>query len=137
MRVSSYSKVDAVEQGGVVNSGARGTKDRNLRPQDRGGLVFYSNASIVPIICPIIFKYLVPVIYSTGTPGGVVASGSSLELPRAAAAADTRGQYSTCTLVRYAMRGQQRGAREGGTRERGTGRKRSLGLLVVRQQELG
>ena len=27
--------------------------------------------------------------------------------------------------------------REGGTRERGTGRKRSLGLLVVRQQELG
>jgi hypothetical protein len=39
------------------------------------------------------------------------------------------------------MRGQQRGAqerrREGGTRKRRTGRKRSLGLLVVRQQELG
>jgi hypothetical protein len=39
------------------------------------------------------------------------------------------------------MKGQQRGAqerrREGGRRERETGRKRSLGLLVVRQQELG
>jgi hypothetical protein len=113
---------------------------------DRGGLVFYSNTSIVPIICPIIFKYLGPVIYSTGTPGDVVASGSSLVLPRAAA--DTRGQHSTlryagASIVRYAMRGQQRGAqerrREGGTRERRAGRKRSLGLVVVvaRQQELG
>jgi hypothetical protein len=27
--------------------------------------------------------------------------------------------------------------REGGTRERGKGRRKSLGLLVVRQQELG
>jgi hypothetical protein len=39
------------------------------------------------------------------------------------------------------MQGQQRGAqerrREGGTRERGTGRRKSLELLVVRQQELG
>jgi len=38
------------------------------------------------------------------------------------------------------MEGQQRGAQErrrgGGTRERGTGRRKSLGLLVVRQQEL-
>jgi hypothetical protein len=41
------------------------------------------------------------------------------------------------SIVRNAMQGQQRGAqerrREGGTRER----KKSLGLLVVRQQELG
>jgi hypothetical protein len=84
----------------------------------------------------------------TGTPGGFVTSGSSLLLPRAAA--DTRGQYSTlhytgASIVRYAMQGQQRGAqeqerrREGGTRERGKGRRRrkSLGLLVVRQQEIG
>jgi hypothetical protein len=39
------------------------------------------------------------------------------------------------------MHEQQRGAqerrREGGTRERGKGRRKSLGLLVVRQQELG
>ena len=38
------------------------------------------------------------------------------------------------------MRGQQKGAqerrREGGTREQGTGRKRSLKLLVVRQVEI-
>ena len=50
-------------------------------------------------------------------------------------------RYTGASIVRYAMRGQQKGAqerrREGGTRERGTGRKRSLGLLVVRQQELG
>ena len=81
---------------------------------------------------------------SAGTPGDVVASGSSLVLPRAAA--DTRGQHSAlrytgASVVRYAMRGQQRGAqerrREVGTRERRTGRKRSLGLLVVRQQEPG
>jgi hypothetical protein len=39
------------------------------------------------------------------------------------------------------MQGQQREAqerrREGGARERGTGRRKSLELLVVRQQELG
>jgi hypothetical protein len=41
--------------------------------------------------------------------------------------------------VFYAMQVQQRGAqertKEGGTRERGTGRRKSLELLVVRQQE--
>jgi hypothetical protein len=53
---------------------------------------------------------------SNGTPGDfVVASGSSLVPPRAAA--DTRGQYSTLhytggSIVRYAMQGQQRGAQE-------------------------
>jgi hypothetical protein len=31
MRVSSYSKADAIEQRDVINSGVRGTKDRNLR----------------------------------------------------------------------------------------------------------
>jgi hypothetical protein len=47
MCVSSYSKVDAAEQKDVVNSGARGTKDRNLRTE-------VGCKSIVPI----------PVIYS-------------------------------------------------------------------------
>jgi hypothetical protein len=104
-------------------------------------LVFYSNTGRISIIHPIIFKYLVPVNYTTGTPGDFVASGSSLVLPRAAA--DMRGQHSTlqvhytgASIVRYAMQGQQRGAqerrREGGTRERGKGRRKSLGLLVVR-----
>jgi hypothetical protein len=31
MCVSSYSKVGAIEQRYMVNSGVRGTKDRNLR----------------------------------------------------------------------------------------------------------
>jgi hypothetical protein len=62
------------------------------------------------------FKYLfaVPANYTNGTPGDFVASGSSLLLPRA-------------SIVRYAMQGQQSGAqerrREGGTRERGKGRR--------------
>jgi hypothetical protein len=94
----------------------------------------------VPVIYPIIFKYLVPVNYSNGTPGDFVASGSSLLLPRAAA--DTRGQHSTlrytrtwASIVCYAMQGQQRGAqertREGGTRERGKGRRKSAGQIHV------
>ena len=33
IRVSSYSKVGAVEQKDVVNSEARGRKDRNLRTE--------------------------------------------------------------------------------------------------------
>ena len=137
--VSSYSKVDAVEQKHVVNPGVRGKKDRNPR-----WLVFCSNTGRIPAICPVMSKCLVPVNYAAGAPGDFVASGSSLVLPRAAA--DTRGQYSTlhytgASIVRYAMQGQQRGAqerrREGGTRERGNGRRKSIGLLVVRQQELG
>jgi hypothetical protein len=120
----------------MANSGARGTKSRNPKTE-------VDCRSIVPIICPIMFKYLAPVIYSVGlvqhcTPGDVASSGSSLVLPRAVV--DTRGQYSTlrytgASVVRYAMRRQQRGAqegrREGRTRERGTGRKRSLGLLAA------
>jgi hypothetical protein len=141
MSVSSYSEVDAVEQKDMVNSGVGGAKDRNLRTEVGCRSIAIS---IIPIIYPIIFKYLVPVIYSIGTPGDFAALGSLLVLPRAAA--DTRGQYSIlpytgASIVRCAMQGQQRGAqerrKEGGTRERGTGRKRSLGLLVVRQQELG
>jgi hypothetical protein len=149
--VSSYSKVGAMEQrhtaGSMVNFKSEGCEGQE--PLDRGVLVNSSNTSIAPITCPITYKYrvLIPVIYtgSTGTPGDfVVASGSSLVLP--GAAADTRGQHSTLhytggSTVRYAMQGQQRGAqerrREGGTRERGTGRRKSLGLLVGRQQELG
>ena len=33
MSMSSYSKVDAVEQKDMVNSGVEGTKDRNLRTE--------------------------------------------------------------------------------------------------------
>jgi hypothetical protein len=77
--------------------------------------VFYSNTGRILIYYPITFKHLAPVNYTTGTPGGVVASGSSLVLPRAAA--DTRGQHSTlhytgASIARYAMQGQQRGVPE-------------------------
>jgi hypothetical protein len=37
MGVSSYSKVDAVEQEDMVNSGVRGMKDRNLNPRTEVG----------------------------------------------------------------------------------------------------
>jgi hypothetical protein len=40
MRVSSYSKVDAVEQRYMVKSGARGKKDRN--PRSEIGVDWYS-----------------------------------------------------------------------------------------------
>ena len=46
--------------------------------------MFCSNTGRIPIIYQIILKYLVPVNYTTGTPGNAVASGSSLVLPRAA-----------------------------------------------------
>ena len=52
MRVSSYIKVDAVEQRDVVNSGVGGAKGRNLRTG-------VGCTSTVPIIYPIISKYLV------------------------------------------------------------------------------
>ena len=55
MRVSSYSKVDAVKQRDVVNSGVRGTKDLDLRTE-------VGCTSIVPVIYPTIFKYLVPAL---------------------------------------------------------------------------
>jgi hypothetical protein len=47
MRANSYSKVDAVEQRGVVNSGMRSKKDRDLRTE-------VDCALSAPIICPII-----------------------------------------------------------------------------------
>ena len=62
-------------------------KDRNIR-------IGVGCALIVPIIHPTTFKYLAPVIYSTGTPGDIAASGSSLVLPRAAAG--TRGEHAIC-----------------------------------------
>jgi hypothetical protein len=101
-------------------------KDRNLRSRWIGILLQYEYRTYY-LPYHMLHKYLpvVPVIYSAGTPGGVVASGSSLVLPRAAA--DTCGQYSTlryarASIVRCAMRGQKRGAQKEG----------SLGLLVVR-----
>ena len=45
MCVSSYSKADAVEQRYMVNSGVRGTKERNLRTE-------VDCKSIVAIILP-------------------------------------------------------------------------------------
>ena len=41
-----------------------------------------------------------------------------------------------CYALCRGSRGAQERRREGGTRERGTGRRKSLELLVVRQQEL-
>jgi hypothetical protein len=118
----------------MVSSEARGAKDWGL-------VIEVGCALIVPIIYPIISKYLVPLIYSTGTPGDVVASGSLLVLLRAAAG--TRGKLSTlhytgASIVRYSMQKQQGGGageeerRRDEARERGEGRKRLLGLLVVR-----
>jgi hypothetical protein len=127
----------------MVNSGVRGTKQER-RPTPGPRLV------VSTVISNLSYSSTVPsagkLYCSNGTPRDVVASGSLLVLPRAAA--DTRGQYSAlhhtgtgASIAHYAMQGQQKGAqerrREGGTRERGKGQKRSLGLLVVRQQELG
>jgi hypothetical protein len=90
--------------------------------------VNYSNARIVPVIYPITCKHRTPAIYGTvlGLQGDfVVASGSSLVLPRAAA--DTGGQcsmlrYTGGSAVRHAVKGQQRGRRRGGEKEgRGNG----------------
>jgi hypothetical protein len=67
----------------------------------------------------------VPAIYTAGTPGDFVASGSSLVLPRAAA--DARGQcsalhYTGGSAAQCAMQGQQRGAgEEESRRDEGTG----------------
>ena len=129
MRVSSYSKVDAVEHRDMVNSGGD-TKDRNLRTG-------VGCTPVVHVICPITSKYLVPVIYDTGTPGDAVASGSSLVLPRGATG--RRGQYSAlrytgASIVCYAMQGQQR--RDEGTGERAKEVARTVGGTVG-QQELG
>jgi hypothetical protein len=84
-------------------------------------LVIYSNASVVAIVYPITCKCLAPVIYSAGAPGDfVVASGSSLVLPRAAVltAADTGGQHS---MLRYTGSSTARCAMEGGAAEGGAG----------------
>jgi hypothetical protein len=91
MRVSSYSKVGAVEQRYLVNSGARDKKkDRNPR-SGWIGILLYSNTGRIPTTYPIIFKYLVPVNhFMCWTPEDAVASGSSLVLSRAAA--DAHGQ---------------------------------------------
>ena len=105
----------------------RGVRRRTGTP-DRGGLVFYSNTGRILIYYPIVFKHLVPVNYSTDTPGDVVASGSSLVLPWAAA--DTRGLCSTLlytggSTVCHAImlcRGSREGRRRGGEKEgRGNG----------------
>jgi hypothetical protein len=105
---------------------------RRTGTADWGVLVFYSNTGRTLIYYPIMFKHLAPVNHAAGAAGDVVASGSS--------------QHSTLrcagvSVARCAVQGQQRGAlerrREGGTRERGNGQRKSLGLLVVRQQGLG
>jgi hypothetical protein len=133
----------------MVNSGARGTKQER-RPTPGPRLVVSNIYTQPTIYIQVPSATVAPANCSNGTPGDVAASGSSMVLPRAAAG--TRGQHRHSTLhqhhtgasiVRYAMQGRQRGAQErrreggAGTRERGEGRKGSLGLLVVRQQELG
>jgi hypothetical protein len=45
--VYSYSTVDVIKQRNMVNSGVRGTKDKDL--SDRGVLVNSSNTGIIPI----------------------------------------------------------------------------------------
>jgi hypothetical protein len=141
MRVSSYSKVDAVELRYMVNSGARGTKNKGLRTE-------VGCTSIIPIIYPIIFKCKVPVIYTAGAPGDFVASGSSLVLPRAAA--DTRGHHSTLhytggsaeySALCYAGEAEGGAGEEERRRDEGTGDgakevARTAGGKV-RQRELG
>jgi hypothetical protein len=113
-----------VEQRDMVNPGVRGTKQER-RPTSGPGLG-------VSNFYPIMFKCLVPANYSNGTPKDLVASGSSLVLPRAAAG--TRGQHRAlahCTMQELAQcaipckgsRGQ-RGAHageEGRMRDEGTG----------------
>jgi hypothetical protein len=70
----------------------------------------------------------VPVIYTAGTPGDLVASGSSLVLPRAAA--DTRGQHSALhytggstqhSAVCYAGTAERGAGEEERRRDEGTG----------------
>jgi hypothetical protein len=102
---------------------------------------------LIPSLSSIMFKYLALANCSGCTPGDVFASGSSLVLPRATAG--TRGQYIIvlihCTiqeLAYYAVlcKGSRGGCRRGGEKEgrgNGKGRRKSLGLLVVRQQGLG
>ena len=108
--ICTYARKQLIKVGAA---GARGTtKNRNLGIEvDCTVRVSY----LISNTWPIISKYLVPVIYSIGSPGGFVASGSSLVFPRAAA--DTRGQYSTlhytgASVVRYAMQEQQGRAQE-------------------------
>jgi hypothetical protein len=131
MCVRSYSKAGAIEQRYryMVNSGVRGTG--NVRRTITSGPRWTVRVSY--LISILLFHNLVSSTGTGNTPGDFIASGSSLVLPRDAA--DTRGQYSTLhytggSAVRYAMQGQQRGAqerrREGGTRERGTGRRKPL-----------
>ena len=104
----------------------------------------------VPIICYLPYHIqvpsIVPVIYSIGI---VLQEVPSLRARRWCFLGPLRAVLYTAvhytiqelSIARYAMQGQQRGAQERrgdeGAKERGKGRKRSLGLLVVRQQELG
>jgi hypothetical protein len=128
MCVSSYSKVGAVEQRYVVNSGARGTKDRNLRIEVYW-YVNYSNTSIVPITYPITCKYRVPVIYRT-LELGLQGTSSSLRARRWCSLGPPRTRagsiacYALQEAVQCAMlcRGSRGGRRRGGEKEgRGNG----------------
>jgi hypothetical protein len=71
---------------------------------------------------PTMFKHLVPVNYSSGTPGDFVASGSSLLLPRAAA--DTRSIVHCTTVYStpcYARAAEGGAGEEERRRDEGTG----------------
>jgi hypothetical protein len=60
MRVSSYSKVGAKEQRYMINSGVRGTKEKNLRSRCIGKTTLIRVEYLY--IYPITYKYRVPVI---------------------------------------------------------------------------
>jgi hypothetical protein len=77
-------------------------------------------------------KCLVPANYSDCAPGDYAASGSSLALPRAAA--DTQHPAPCHARAAEGGAGEEERRRDEGT---GKGRKKSLGLVVVRQQGLG
>jgi hypothetical protein len=105
MCVRSYS-AHAVEQRHMANSGVQRTKDWNLRTEvdwySALIRVFEYRVSYLLSTYHIQALSVVPVNCSIGinTPGGAVASGSSLVLPRAAAATVTRGQYSIARHTR-------------------------------------
>ena len=134
MYVSSYSKADAIEQRNMVNSGVRGAKEMNLRTE-------VCCESAVTIMTPydVTNKCHLPAIYSIGTSGDFVASARRWwSLGPLRTRAGSVAHYTIQGSVQHralcyagAAEGAQERRREGGTRERGNGRRKSLGLLVA------
>jgi hypothetical protein len=137
MCVSSYSKVGAIEQRYMVNSGVRGTKNNHLMIE-MGCTYYLSYHNLVPSTGNLHYWYS-----RRFRRFGLVAGAPSGRCGHARAVPGivhyTIQEAVQCgMLCRGSRKGRRRGGEkeEGGTRERGTGRRKSLGLLVVRQQEL-